>query len=147
MPTKISNRGIESGKTASKNITPGKSEGKAFTSKLKDARVQLLSNDLNELASIVKAKGETFIKAPAEDLLLSYKESIRQFLNKVSKDFFSLKEEFGTQKDGEQKVFQLVNSTSSEVESLTKDTLTQNRAVGLLASLDDIRGLVLDIMG
>ena len=68
-------------------------------------------------------------------------------MQKLAKDFLSLKEEFGAPREGEQKVFQLVNSIESEVESLTKETLTQNRAVGLLSSLDDVRGLVLDIMG
>lgn len=147
MPTKVNNRNIESGKHAGKTVHKDKGTGKAFTSKLKDARVQVLSNDLDELAKIVKSRGDNFIKSPDEGLLKSYKESIKQFLDKVSKEFFSLKEEFGSSADGDQKVFQLVNSTNSEVQSLTKETLTQSRAIGFLASLDDIRGLVLDTMG
>lgn len=148
MPVKIGNSGIESGKTSGKKAAPAKSgTAKAFTGKIKEARVQLLSNDLDELAKIAKNRGDSFLKSPDETLLQSYKESIKQFLHKLAKDFLSLKEEFGAPREGEQKVFQLVNSIESEVESLTKETLTQNRAVGLLSSLDDVRGLVLDIMG
>jgi uncharacterized protein YaaR (DUF327 family) len=148
MPVKIGNSGIESGKTSGKKATSAKpGAAKAFTGKIKEARIQLLSDDLDELAKIAKNRGESFLKSPDETLLQSYKESIKQFLHKLAKDFLSLKEEFGAPREGEQKVFQLVNSIESEVESLTKETLTQNRAVGLLSSLDDVRGLVLDIMG
>ncbi|GAB4277362.1 MAG: hypothetical protein Kow0029_19970 [Candidatus Rifleibacteriota bacterium] len=147
MPTKISNRNIDANRKTPQTAKTPQSSSKTFTSKLKDARIDVLSNDLNELAKIVKQRGENFLKAPDEKLLQSYKEAIKQFLTKVSKEFYSLKEEFGAQKDGEQKVFQLVNSTDSEVESLTKETLTHDKAVNLLASLDDIRGLVLDIVG
>lgn len=147
MPVKIGNNKIESG-AAGKNAAAAKpGAGKAFTGKIKEARVQLLSDNLEELAKIAKSRGESFMKSPEEGLLQSYKESIRQFLHKLAKDFLSLKEEFGAPREGEQKVFQLVNSIETEVESLTKETLTQNRAVGLLSSLDDVRGLVLDIMG
>ncbi|MDN5279750.1 MAG: hypothetical protein PWR01_3715 [Clostridiales bacterium] len=148
MAVKVSNRNIESGKPSGKSgVAPGKGSDKAFTGKLKEARVQILGENLDELAKVVKERGDTFLKSPEEGLLKSYKESIKQFLAKVSKEFLALKEEFGAAREGEQKVFQLVKSTDSEVESLTKETLTQSRAVGLLASLDDIRGLVLDIMG
>jgi uncharacterized protein YaaR (DUF327 family) len=148
MPVKISNKNIDTGNHSGKtSIKPGQETSTTFTAKIKEAKVNILSSDLDELACIVKSKGEQFLKSPEEGLLKSYKESIKQFLGKVAKEFLSLKEEFGAQQEGEQKVFQLVNATDKEVESLTKDTLTQNKAVGLLASLDEIRGLVLDIMG
>ncbi|MFZ5952627.1 MAG: DUF327 family protein [Candidatus Rifleibacteriota bacterium] len=148
MPVKISNNSIESRKTPGQKLAgASRNEEKPFVGKMKEARVQLLSNDLDELAKIAKSRGEAFFKGPEEGLLNSYKESIRQFLAKLTRDFLSLKEEFGAPHDGEQKVFQLVNSIESEVESLTRETLTQNKSVTLLASLDDVRGLVLDIMG
>lgn len=149
MPVKVNNSSFESRKTSGRK-TAGSSASpadKPFVGKLKEARVQLVNESLEELAKIAKNKGDNFIKSPEEGLLNSFKDSIKQFLKKLSSDFLSLKEEFGAPQDGEQKVFQLVNSIESEVESLTRDTLTKNKAVGLLASLDDIRGLVLDIMG
>jgi len=79
--------------------------------------------------------------------LNSYKESVKLFLKKLKEEFLSLKEEFGAKKDGEQKVYQTVNTAESEVSALTREALTENKAIELLASLDDIRGLVLDIIG
>jgi uncharacterized protein YaaR (DUF327 family) len=148
MAVKVTNRNIDTQSPAERPaIKVDNSTGTSFSEKVKETRTRLLSDDLDELARIVKERGKTFLKSPEEGLLKSYKESIKQFLKKVANEFLSLKEEFGASQDSEQKVFQLVNSVDSEVESLTKDTLSENRAVGLLASLDDIRGLVLDIMG
>ena len=148
MPVKIGNSKLDAGRAAGKKTAvSSQSTEKPFTGKLKEARLEVLSDDLDELAKIAKERGESFFRSPEEGLLNSYKESIRQFLHKLAKDFLSLKEEFGAPRDGEQKVFQLVNSIETEVESLSRETLTRNRAISLLGSLDDVRGLVLDIMG
>jgi hypothetical protein len=148
MAVKISNQKIDPGKTPeNKYVKTGNSNGNQFKAELKTTSVKILDKNLEELIATVKTRGESFLKSPDENQLKSYKESIKQFLKKVTKEFLALKEEFGAPREGEKKVFQLVNSTDSEVESLTRDTLNKNQAVNLLSSLDDIRGLVLDIMG
>lgn len=141
--SKLSNRSSVTGTAGSAT----KSGGSAFVNNLKGARVEIFDGSMKELVQVVKERGEKFMKSPDENLLSSYKESIRFFLKKLKDEFLSLKEEFGTKKDGEQKVFQLVETTEAEVSQLTRETLTESKAMGLLASLDDVRGLVLDIMG
>lgn len=148
MPVKITNKNIDPGKTPeNRYVKTDNSEPGLFKTELKNSSLKVLNQNLEELIATVKTRGESFLKSPDENLLKSYKDSIKQFLKKVTKEFLSLKEEFGAPREGEKKVFQLVNSTDSEVESLTRNTLNENQAVNLLSSLDDIRGLVLDIMG
>lgn len=141
--SKLSNRSSVNGTAGS----AARSGGSPFVNNLKGARVEIFDGSMKELVQVVKERGEKFMKSPDENLLSSYKESIRFFLKKLKDEFLSLKEEFGTKKDGEQKVFQLVETTEAEVSQLTRETLTESKAMGLLASLDDVRGLVLDIMG
>lgn len=147
MPVKIDSSNLNSKAGPAKTGTPVKPSGTSFVNNLKDARVAIFDGNMKDLVEMVKARGDMFLKGPDENLLNSYKESIKMFLKKIKDEFLSLKEEFGTKKDGEQKVYQLVETSEQEVSQLTRETLTESKAMGLLASLDDIRGLVLDIMG
>lgn len=147
MPVKLDSSKLNNRSTVSGSGVTPKSTGAAFVNNLKDARVEIFDGSMKELVQVVKERGEKFLKSPDENLLSSYKDSIRFFLKKLKDEFLSLKEEFGTKKDGEQKIYQLVETTEAEVSQLTRETLTESRAMGLLASLDDVRGLVLDIMG
>lgn len=147
MPVKIDNRNLNTGTGAGKPVAGGRSSGADFQSSIKNARVEIFDGNMRELIDMVKARGEKFVRSPEEGLLNSYKESVRLFLKKLKDEFLSLKEEFGCKKDGEQKVYQLVDRSESEVSELTREALNGNKAMELLSSLDDIRGLVLDVIG
>ena len=59
---------------------------------------------------------------------------------------FSLKEELGNEKEGQRKVYQLVETLDKEVDALTRETLQKDKALLLLGSLDDLRGLIVDLV-
>lgn len=147
MTVKIDNRTIDTKAGASKPATSSSTRGSDFRASIKDARLEIFNGNMKELIDMVKARGDRFVRAPEEGLLNSYKESVKLFLRKLKDEFLSLKEEFGTKKDGEQKVYQTVNTAESEVSALTREALTEGKAINLLASLDDIRGMVLDVIG
>ena len=44
-------------------------------------------------------------------------------------------------------MYQTVSVAEGEVAALTREALNEGKAIELLASLDDIRGLVLDVIG
>lgn len=137
-------------KNASDTIRPAdtvKTSSAEFVGAMKTARLESFDNSMEELVNQVKTQGDQFLRSPEEGLLNRYKETIRQFLKRIRDEFLSLKEEFGSENDGERKIYQLVNTSEAEVSSLTRETLTESKALGLLASLDDIRGLVLDVIG
>ena len=124
-----------------------KAQTVSFEKQLKVENIKILDGDLETLINKVKAEGDKFVKSPDEKNLASYKAMVKSFLNKITKSFLALKEEFGASQDGEQKVFQIVKKTEANIDELTKETLTENKALSLLGSLDDIKGLVLDILG
>lgn len=147
MPVKINNTNLNTGAKAGKPVSGGRTVGTSFQSSIKGARLEIFDGNMRELINMVKERGEKFVKSPEEGLLNSYKESVRLFLKKLKDEFLSLKEEFGCKRDGEQKVYQLVDRSESEVAELTREALDGNKAMELLTSLDDVRGLVLDVIG
>lgn len=147
MPVKIDNHKIDTRAGASRPVTTGATSGSEFKGALKEARLENFNGSMRELIDQVKSRGERFLKSPEEGLLNSYKESVKLFLKKLKDEFLSLKEEFGAKKDGEQKVYQTVSVAEGEVAALTREALNEGKAIELLASLDDIRGLVLDVIG
>lgn len=117
-----------------------------FADSLKDARAAQLDGELKEILSKIRALGDRFFRSPDGEKLDAYKGGIKQYLQRVGKEMFSLRQETGTPKDGQQKLYQLVETINSELDDLTRKTLQQDKALQLLASLDDIRGLVLDLI-
>ncbi len=147
MPVKIDSRNIGTKAGSGKPVPTGASQNGEFRATLKEARLGLFNGTMKELITEVKARGEKFLRNPEEGLLNSYKESVKLFLNKLKNEFLSLKEEFGAKKDGEHKIFHTVDTAEGEVAALTREALSEGKAINLLASLDDIRGMVLDVIG
>ena len=153
MPVKINNSTINN--TASGGIkssqsstsVSGANASNSFQSVFKTARLDNFNGSMKELLDIVRARGDAFIHAPQEESLSSYRESVKLFLNRIKEEFLSLKEEFGSSRDGEQRVYQLVDKANGQADAMTKEAFTQDKALDLLASLDDIRGLVIDVIG
>ena len=140
-----SSSGIKSTQTA--NSASGVGGSDSFQSVFKTARLDNFNGTMKELLDIVKIRGDAFIHSPQEESLSSYRESVKLFLNRIKDEFLSLKEEFGASRDGEQRVYQLVETAGGQADSMTKEAFTKDKALDLLASLDDIRGLVLDVIG
>ena len=144
----INNNASSSGiKTSQSTSTDGVGQSNSFQSVFKTARLDNFNGSMKELLGIVRARGETFIHSPQEESLNSYRESVKLFLNRIKQEFLSLKEEFGASRDGEQRVYQLIDNAGGQADSLTKEAFSQDKALALLSSLDDIRGLVLDVVG
>jgi uncharacterized protein len=118
----------------------------AFVGAIKKAQGKIIDGDLQEMLTAVRTLGDTFFRGPDEHRLEEYKDGIRQFLGRVSRELFSLRQETGVARDGQQKVFQMVETVRGDIDQLTRDTLQKDKALTLLASLDDIRGLVLDLI-
>jgi len=126
--------------------TAGKAGEINFYDSVVTAQKSLVDGDLKEMLAQVRSLGDRFFKSPDENTLESYKSGIKSYLERVSKELFSLKQESGTPKEGYQKVYQFVETLDSETDSLTRETLQKDKSLRLLASLDEIRGLVLDLI-
>ena len=140
-----SSSGVKSSQNS--NSAGGVGGSDSFQSVFKTARLDNFNGSMKELLDIVRTRGNEFIHSPQEESLSSYRESVKLFLNRIKEEFLSLKEEFGASHDGEQRVYQLVETANGQADAMTKEAFTQDKALDLLASLDDIRGLVLDVIG
>lgn len=118
-----------------------------FTAVLKNSAIKSFDGTMQELIAIVQKTGNIFLRNPNEDNLNSYKDSLKQYLEKFKNEFISLSQEFGLKPNGDKNVYTILNTIESDVAAITRDTLTNNKATELLATLDDIRGLVIDILG
>ncbi|MBI3037619.1 YaaR family protein [bacterium] len=139
--------GLKSGdsrKPGSRRKSVQGSSEPAFVSAFQNVKFRALEGDLKELLNQVRALGDSFFRSPTESGLEEYKDGIRQFLERISKELFSLHEETSMQNPNRQKIFQLVDTVNLEIDTLTRDTLQKDKALQLLGSLDDIRGLVMD---
>lgn len=134
-------------RTSQSAATEASGAAHTFQSVFKGARLEEFNGSMNELLDIVRNRGQEFLNSPQEESLNSYKESVKYFLTRLKEEFLSLKDEFGAPRDGEQKVYQLVDTAGGQAEALTKEAFTQDDALNLLTTLDDIRGLVLDVIG
>lgn len=130
-----------------KSQSPVSQSETSFAQTLKNERLAIFNTDMDKLLELLKSQADKFLKSPDLAILKSYKETLKSFLSKIKNEYLSLKEEFSTPRDGEQKLYQLVEMASKEVDALTKETLTDSASVKLLADLDEIRGLVVDILG
>ena len=148
--TTINNSAANSatGIKASQNAaTEASGAAHTFQSVFKGARLEEFNGSMNELLDIVRNRGQEFLNSPQENSLNDYKESVKYFLNRLKEEFLSLKDEFGAKRDGEQKVYQLVDTAGNQAEALSHEAFTQDDALNFLSSLDEIRGLVLDVIG
>ncbi|HOT28571.1 MAG TPA: DUF327 family protein [Candidatus Ozemobacteraceae bacterium] len=131
---------------AKKSTGPaGGADRAGFGSAVKSARRQVLDGDLRQMLDKVRSIGDAFFRSPDEEKLDDYKDAVAQYLDRVSKETFSLRQELGSMKDGQQKVYQLVETVKHDVDGMTRESLQKDKALALLGSLDEIRGLVLDL--
>lgn len=154
MPVKIDNKAINNTATgnaslkSSSNISGNFSaNSSSFLSVMKAASLDKFNGSMQDLLSIVRKLGKEFLNSPQESSLNNYRESIKYFLKRIKEEFLSLKDEFGCEHNGEQKIYQLVDNAGGQADSLTKEAFSNDKALELLSNLDDIRGLVLDIIG
>ncbi|MBF0543711.1 MAG: YaaR family protein [Candidatus Riflebacteria bacterium] len=144
---KVQSPSIEPTTTSDKGKAVSNSKvGPAFFETVKDAKKKLLDGDLKDLISQVKAYGDRFFRSPDQNTLATFKSAIGEFLGRIKKELFSIKTEPGSVKDGQQKVYQLVETLDKDVVSLTQETLQKDKSLTLLAGLDDIRGLTIDLI-
>lgn len=134
-------------KSGSVNASAGTDAAVSFQSVLKGARLEDFNGTMRELLDVVRNRGTDFLHCPDEKTLESYRQSVKYFLNRLKDEFLSLKQEFGTKSDGEKVLNYLVDTADNQAEAMTQEAFGQDQALELLNSLDDIRGMVLDVIG
>ncbi|HHX96899.1 MAG TPA: YaaR family protein [Clostridia bacterium] len=102
-------------------------------------RLQLLLENLDQL-------GQRLLKTFSIEDLLVYKQLLSSFLDEAVGQMYVVKKETGWLPSGRRKLYQRVELLNQEVEKLTQLILDEQKdSVQLVAKLDTIRGLLVDL--
>lgn len=78
--------------------------------------------------------------------LKKYRDLIQKFLDYAVNKMYHLKEQPGWDRKGRYKIYTMVETVNKEFEELTKMLLEEQQdKISILAKVDDIRGLLVDI--
>lgn len=113
---------------------------------LEVTEVEDIKLELDKLIEQIDAVGKKFAGDQNLENLKEYKSLIKAFLDTVISKMYKVKEKFGHRSWVKQKVFIIVEKINAKLENLTNFILEkENENINLLATLDEIRGLLVDL--
>jgi len=113
---------------------------KLFGDKEYKERVQLLVNKIIE-------QGEKLEKKIDIRELKVYKKLVMEFLNEALENTHKFTKDSFLDKRGRHRVFATVKKINKELDELTKDVLdSEKNNIKIIGRLDDIRGMIMDIV-
>jgi len=127
-----------------KKISDTKETG--FQSKLRQIEGRNVEDRIQELVEQVTKQGEKLGKKVDIRELKVYKKLITEFLNEAVNNSQKFSKESFLDRRGRHKVYATVKKINSELDKLTDEVLkVECDNIKVLGSLDDIRGLILDL--
>lgn len=128
-----------------KRVTDSKDN--AFQSQLKRAADGNFEERVNELVNKIFEQGEKLAKKVDIKELKTYKNLISDFLDEAVNNSHKFSKQNLLDRRGRHKVYATVKKVNEELANLTRDVLSSEKDnIKILKRLDDIRGLILDIV-
>lgn len=139
-----------SGNLGAKALDNKKQEGIAeqvkFIEHLSKLEGASLDSKLNELLEEIDKQGERLSKNIDIKELMKYKKLISSFLNQCVSGSIKFSKDNLLDRRGRHRVFAIIRQVNDKLELLTKDLLSEEKEnIDILKSIDDIRGLLLDL--
>lgn len=104
-----------------------------------------LKAELAGLILEVEERGKKLFASKGRREFENYKASVKKFMNKVVNVSFRIEEKQGTKKDGKFVVYLTMQKVDDALENLAQMLLAgQQDSMRILATLDEIRGMLLD---
>ena len=118
-----------------------------FKRKLNEIEQEYIRDQLKTLYGKIETQsGKLQDKLFIEDLV-QYKELVRDFLDITVNNSHIFYKENSLDRRGRHRVYSLIKKVDKELDELTKDFLNiENNRIKILNRLDDIKGLLLDII-
>ncbi len=115
-----------------------------FYDELKFAETEAIHLQFDELIEEITKQGERFAKNPNQELLKIYKSMIKDFLKYVTDHMLQVEHYTGGKL--KQKIYTVTKIIDQRLMQLTEHLLkTQASNINLLSTLDEIRGLLVDL--
>lgn len=119
---------------------------KNFADQLHKVKSDLVHQELENLFNEIDKQGKVLGQSQTIRDLKKYKDLIQRFLDYAVNKMYSLKEQTGWDRRGRHKIYTMIETVNKELESLTELLLSgQQDKISILAKVDEIRGLLLDI--
>ena len=116
-----------------------------FYDALKIAETENIQIDFDNLVNEITRQGERFSKNPTLQELKTYKSMIMAFLRYIAEHMFSVEHHTGGTRL-RQKIYTVTKIIDERLRALAELVMNQQaRNINLLATLDEIRGLLIDL--
>jgi len=122
------------------------SSAPSFTDQLNRVHNGVVHEKLESLFNDIGKQGRVLGETLNIKDLKKFKDLIQRFLDYAVNKMYRMREQHGWDRKGRHKIYTLVETVNKEMETLTRMVLTdQKEQIGILAKVDEIRGLLLDI--
>ena len=112
---------------------------------LGSARTEQLHLEFEELVEEIARQGKRFAKNPTQELLILYKSMVKDFLQYVTKHMLQVEHRAGGKL--KQKLYSVTTVIDKKLEDLTAQVMSQQaNNIQLLSTLDEIRGILIDLV-
>lgn len=103
--------------------------------------------EIERLTKSLDAQAETLAKKIDIYEFEKYRRLIGELINEVVSNAYAFKKENVLDARGRRKVYALIQTVDERLDQMAADVINRNiDSIGVLARVDDIRGLILDMM-
>lgn len=133
--------------TSSEQKRPSGVNSNAFQSQLKRIEGQNVEERIKYLIDKITEQGERLGKKVDVRELKIYKKLISEFLTETTSNSQKFSKESFIDRRGRYRVYATIKKINTELDELTKEVLnTEKDNLKILQKIEDIRGLILDII-
>ncbi|MCR4435010.1 MAG: YaaR family protein [Clostridiales bacterium] len=119
----------------------------SFHSRLKQVESRNFEEKASELVDLISRQGEKLSKKMDIRELKLYKSLIAEFLGLAVGNSYKFSKQNFLDRRGRHRVYAIIKKINEQLDLLTQDVLSEEKDnIGILKRLDDIRGLILDLM-
>lgn len=105
------------------------------------------AGNLEEILDKVDKAGRDLLKGQGVAELKAYREAVRKFLEATVRQSFEMKDERRWDRRGNHREYKLIVGINQQLEELARMVLeAQSSSMQVLSKLDEIRGLLVDLM-
>lgn len=142
-------------KTGMENISPiqisravdKKSIKDTFKLKLNELEQDQIRTELKNLYEKIESQSSKLSDKLFIDDLINYKKLVKEFLNITVNNSHVFFKENSLDRRGRHRVYSLVKKVDQELDELTQEFLDmENKRINILKRLNDIQGILMDIM-
>lgn len=139
--------GVSSRKAMGSGNPLESTENRSFDDLLQESRYRTAEEQLTQILHEIDEQGKKLARKMTLSDLYQYKKLVSQFLDKAVEGMLQFSKQDFFDRRGRHNIYGLIKKVNEKLEDLTKEVLqTQNDNLVVLNHIDDIRGLLMDML-